>query len=76
MTHRADLESADKRMAFSMLETWPCLGREECFMDELAFVAFEGKKTVTDMQFEAKTKLMVMKGLVTAFATDVRKMNK
>jgi hypothetical protein len=72
ITHRADLESEGKRMAFTLMETWPSLCRESCFMDELAFVMSGGKRNVAEIQADAKNKLILMKQLVAAFEAEVR----
>lgn len=72
MTHRADLESARERMAHKLLQVWPSLSREECFMEELVFVAFNSKKTVPEMQLEATRKLRLMKGLLNTFELEAR----
>jgi hypothetical protein len=69
--HRAQLENNGERMAFMLLQTWPSLGQESFFMEELAFVAFNGCKTVKEMEADAQTKLKLMKGLVPSFELQV-----
>lgn len=74
--HRAQLENKEERMAYMLLQTWPSLGRESFFMEELAFVAFNGCKTVKEMQADVQTKLKLMKGLVPSFELQVQCVDK
>lgn len=68
---RAELENGGERMAFKLLDTWPSLSKEKHFMDELAFVAFNGTKSATDMLQEATSTLRIMKSLVPKFELEV-----
>lgn len=69
--HRAQLENNEERMAYMLMQTWPSLGRESFFMEELAFVSFNGRKTALEMQADVQKKLKLMKGLVPSFESEV-----
>jgi hypothetical protein len=70
--HRAELENSKGRMAFTLIEFWPCLTRETLFFQELAFVIHQGEIDVASMLQTNNSKLRRMKRMIQAFDMEVR----